>query len=102
MRKETKDKTLKRRREERHKREAFDAQLHKLLEERQLNFSSKWSLLVKEKLQYEHVYLDMLGLPGSTPQEIFQDLIKAEKDVLKKHKSSFKTLIKVRFRLFIE
>jgi hypothetical protein len=39
-------------------------------------------------------YLDLVGQPGTTPHEYFEDLAKEEKDVLKEHKSAFKQLIK--------
>jgi len=39
-------------------------------------------------------YLDLVGQPGTTPYEYFEDFAKEEKDVLKEHKSAFKQLIK--------
>jgi len=39
-------------------------------------------------------YLDLVGQPGTTPHEYFEDYVKEEKDLLKEHKSAFKQLIK--------
>ncbi len=41
-------------------------------------------------------YNNLVGQPGSTPHEIFEDALNEEKDILKIHKPAFKTLIKVR------
>lgn len=39
-------------------------------------------------------YLDLVGQPGTTPHEYFEDMAKEEKELLKEHKSAFKQLIK--------
>lgn len=38
--------------------------------------------------------MDLVGQPGTTPHEYFEDFAKEEKDLLKEHKSAFKQLIK--------
>lgn len=41
-------------------------------------------------------YYNLVGQPGSTPHELFEDALSEEKDLLKIHKPSFKALVKVR------
>jgi len=40
--------------------------------------------------------LNLIGQSGTTPHEIYEDLQKEEKELLKKHKSDFKTLVKTK------
>lgn len=55
---------------------------------------TKWKEFVK--LNKENpVFVNLIGQPGTSPHEFFEHFVNEEKEILKKHKPSFKTLIKV-------
>ena len=68
---------------------------------REVTHQTKWKDFVK-KFKDDPKYYNLVGQPGSTPHELFEDTITEEKDLLKIHKPSFKNLIKVRLSLFIK
>jgi hypothetical protein len=57
---------------------------------------TKWREFVKAHKD-DHVYLNLVGQPGSTPHELFVDALVEEGEILKKHKPAFKHMIKVSF-----
>ncbi|KAG0236940.1 PRP40 pre-mRNA processing factor 40 [Actinomortierella wolfii] len=67
-------KRLLRRRTERKRREAFKAMLTELRNAGKVNARTEWSQ-VYPSLKDDARYQDILGQPGSTPQELFWDLI---------------------------
>lgn len=103
-----------RRRRERKNREKFAALMEALFKARLANQRTKWRDLVngikqkfwpqgtnqallkiaQEGIVRHPAYLDLIGQPGSTPSEYFEDRVKEEKDQLKLHKSAFKSLVK--------
>lgn len=50
--------------------------------------------IVREGFVKNQQYLDLVGQVGSTPHEYYEDMVRQEKDLLKHHKSNFKSLVK--------
>ena len=55
---------------------------------------TKWREFVK-MVREDPRYTNLVGQLGSTPREIFEDVVNEERDLLKVHKSPFKQLVKV-------
>jgi hypothetical protein len=86
---------LKKQRQGRLAREAFSALLSDLFGTREVTHKSHWHSVAKKISKYP-AYLQMLMLEegSSTPKDLFDEFCKAEKDTLKQHKDSFKSLVK--------
>lgn len=63
------------------------------LQNRDITHETKWSEFVKI-YKDDPRYVNLVGQQGSTPHEIFDDLINEERDLLNMHKAPFKQLIK--------
>ncbi len=61
---------------------------------REVNHRIKWREFVEIAKENES-YVNMVGQTGTTPREMFEVEMNKEKDILKKNKSWFKSLIKV-------
>ena len=67
--------------------------IQELLEKREITHETKWSEFVKTYRE-DLRYVNLVGQPGSTPHEIFDDALNEERDILNVHKAPFKALIK--------
>ena len=61
---------------------------------RQVTHKNKWRDFVRQFGKDDPRYMNLVGQLGSTPHEIWEDLIAEEVDILKIHKPGFKSLIK--------
>jgi len=63
------------------------------LQNRDITHETKWNEFVKAYKE-DPRYVNLVGQVGSTPHEIFDDLVNEERDLLNFHKAPFKQLIK--------
>lgn len=68
--------------------------LSEKLSSRELTQHVKWGDFATT-LKDDSRYANMVGQPGSTPRELFEDALFEEKEILKAHKKPFKSFIKV-------
>eukprot|EP00347_Sterkiella_histriomuscorum_P007645 403348123 len=94
-RQEFQTKKFEKRRQERKNRENFVKLLEEKLQSRELTHRSKWKNFVKE-FKDDQRYTNLVGQSGSTAHELFEDALNEEKELLRIHKPSFKSLIKGR------
>ncbi|KAL7901336.1 hypothetical protein HDV63DRAFT_400777 [Trichoderma sp. SZMC 28014] len=69
-------------RQERTARDAFKSLLHSLREDGKINAGTKWSQIVP-LIENDERYLNMVGQAGSTPQELFWDVVEEEERSLR-------------------
>jgi pre-mRNA-processing factor 40 len=83
-----------RRYHERKSREQFRELLEESFRTRMLTIKHKWNKFVA-LIKTEPRYLNLVGQPGSTPKELFEDFIDTEKENFRRQKGALKTIIKV-------
>jgi pre-mRNA-processing factor 40 len=84
-----------RRYHERKNRELFRELLAESFRQGMFTIKTKWNQYVAT-VKDEARYLNLVGQFGSTPQELFDDFILAEKENFKRQKGTLKQIIKVR------
>lgn len=82
------------RRQERKNRERFTTLMKKMQLERTISLYASWAETVKTHLISDQAYLDLSEQHGTTPHDVFEDVIKSEKEILKQYKADFKKLVK--------
>ena len=78
-----------RRRTERVRREAFRQLLREKWQERRLTVKTKWRDFARAVVEDERYY-GMVGQPGSSPQELFEDFVEEQKERVKAQKATVK------------
>ncbi|CAG9323983.1 unnamed protein product [Blepharisma stoltei] len=80
-------KRLEERTKARKRREAFRELLEDLVKTGEINAASHWRPIV-QKIKDDPRYLNLVGQPGSSPQELYSDIIEREKEKIKDHKEA--------------
>jgi len=80
-------KRLEERTKARKRREAFRELLEDLVKTGEINAASHWRPIV-QKIKDEPQYLNLVGQPGSSPQELYSDIIEREKEKIKDYKEA--------------
>ncbi len=83
-----------RRYHERKNREQFCEMLSEFLKQGMFNIKTKWNRFVSQ-IKNEPRYLNLMGQPGSSPKELFDEFIQLEKENFKRQKGTLKQIIKV-------
>lgn len=80
---------------ERKNRELYREMLEEKFRQGQFTIKTKWNKFVVQ-VKDDPRYLNMVGQPGSTPKDLFDDFIAAEKETFKQQKRTLKQIIKTR------
>lgn len=78
---------------ERKNRELYREMLNEKFRQGQFTIKTKWNKFVNQ-IKDDPRYLNMVGQAGSTPKELFDDFISAEKEIFKQQKGTLKQIIK--------
>ena len=89
-----------RRYRERKNRELFREMLDEHFRQGLFNIKTKWNKYVV-LIKNEQRYMNLLGQPGSTPKELFDEFIQLEKENFKRQKATLKQIIKVNIKKMI-
>ena len=74
-------------------REKFRDLLQYYLDQNKITIKTKWNTFVKE-IKDKEEYLNLLGQPGSTPHDFFNDVIMALRDEYKQNRKILKKILK--------
>ncbi len=75
-------------------RESFRDFLQNAVDKNEINSKTKWKILV-QRIKEESNYLNLLGQEGSTPKDLYDDVVSILKEDYKRNKDTLKKILKV-------